>query len=131
MAANQQPGDPVGVDATLASLEGVMKRCETVGVKDFVLDPGVGSWTPLRSLEDDWELCRHFDKFLRFDRPVLAAVSRKTFIGMLLDREPEDRLPGTLAVTMELLKKGASIVRAHDVAATRDLMKVYEHMVKA
>ncbi|MGD0534603.1 MAG: dihydropteroate synthase [Methanoregula sp.] len=131
MAANQQPGDPVGVDATLASLEGVMKRCDTAGVKDFVLDPGVGSWTPLRSLEDDWELCRHFDEFLRFDRPVLAAVSRKTFIGMLLDREPEDRLPGTLAVTMELLKKGASIVRAHDVAATRDLMKVYEHMVKA
>jgi len=131
MAANRQPGDPVGVDATLTSLEGVIRRCEAVGVKEFVLDPGVGSWTPLRSLEDDWELCRHFDEFLRFDRPVLAAVSRKTFIGMLLNREPEDRLPGTLAVTMELLKKGASIVRAHDVAATRDIIKVYEHMVKA
>ena len=161
MAANRQPGDPVGVDATLTSLEGVIRRCEAVGVKEFVLDPGVGSWTPLRSLEgvirrceavgvkefvldpgvgswtplrsfeDDWELCRHFDEFLRFDRPVLAAVSRKTFIGMLLNREPEDRLPGTLAVTMELLNKGASIVRAHDVAATRDIIKVYEHMVKA
>ncbi|MGA2161595.1 MAG: dihydropteroate synthase [Methanoregula sp.] len=130
MAANQQPGDPVGIEATLISLEGVMKRCEAAGVNNYVLDPGIGIWTPHRSIGDDWELCRHFDEFLRFDRPVLAAVSRKTFIGMLLDREPEDRLPGTLAVTIKLLEKGASIVRVHDVGATRDVMKVYEHMVK-
>ena len=50
--------------------------------------------------------------------------------GCSSNREPEDRLPGTLAVTMELLEKGASIIRAHDVAATRDMMKVYERMVK-
>lgn len=131
MAADQQPGDPVGLTATLTALEGVMKRCEAAGVKDYVLDPGIGIWTPLRSVEDDWELCRHFEEFLRFERPVLGAVSRKTFIGMLINREPDDRLPGTLAVTMELLKKGASIIRAHDVAATRDVMKVYERMVTA
>ncbi|MGB8218956.1 MAG: dihydropteroate synthase [Methanoregula sp.] len=130
MATNQQPGDPIGMNETLASLEGVMKRCEAAGVDNYVLDPGIGIWTPVRSVEDDWELCRHFNEFLRFDRPVLAAVSRKTFVGMLLDRDPAERLPGTLAVTMELLEKGASIVRAHDVAATRDVMKVYEHMVK-
>ena len=130
MAADKQPGDPVGVEATLASLEGVMRRCEEAGVKDYVLDPGVGIWTPLRSVEDDWEICRHFEEFLRFDHPVLAAVSRKTFIGMLLNRVPEERLPGTLAVTIELLKKGASVIRAHDVAATRDVMKVCERMVK-
>ncbi|MDD1701860.1 MAG: dihydropteroate synthase [Methanoregula sp.] len=131
MAANQQPGDPVGLAETLASLETVMNRCEKFGVKDYVLDPGVGIWTPMRSVEDDWELCRHFENFLRFDRPVLAAVSRKTFIGMLLNRVPEERLPGTLAVTMKLLEKGASVIRTHDVAATRDVMKVYERMVKA
>mgnify|MGYP001197263358 CR=1 FL=1 len=131
MAANSQPGDPVGVEATLAALEGVMRRCEAAGVKDYVLDPGVGTWTPLRSVEDDWELCRHFDEFLRFDRPVLGAISRKTFIGMLLDRIPEERLPGTLAVTVKLLEKGASIIRAHDVAATRDVMKVCERMGKS
>jgi len=128
MAANRQPGDPVGVAATLASLEGVIRRCEEAGVKEYVLDPGVGAWTPFRSVDDDWEICRHFREFLRFDRPLLAAVSRKTFIGMLLDREPEDRLPGTLAVTMELLGKGASVIRAHDVAATRDVMRVRERM---
>ena len=96
MATYRVPGDPIGVDATIASLEGVIKRCETAGVNEYVLDPGVGIWTPFRSVEDDWELCRHFDEFLRFDRPVLAAVSRKTFIGMLLNREPEDRLRARL-----------------------------------
>ncbi len=128
MAANQQPGDPVGVAATLASLEGIVKRCANVGVREYVLDPGIGIWTPLRSVDDDWELCRHFGEFLRFDRPVLAAVSRKTFIGMLTNRYPEDRLPGTLAVTVKLLEQGASVIRTHDVAATRDVMKVWERM---
>jgi len=130
MAADRQPGDPVGVEATLAALERVTRRCQDFGVKDYVLDPGVGIWTPMRSVDDDWELCRHFEEFRRFDRPLLGAVSRKTFIGMLLDRAPEDRLPGTLAVTMELLRKGASIIRAHDVAATRDVIRVYGRMVK-
>jgi dihydropteroate synthase len=43
---------------------------------------------------------------------------------------PEDRLAGTLAVTMLLLKKGASVVRTHDVAETRDVLRVYEKMEK-
>ena len=130
MATNQNPGDPIGVEATLASLDGVVKRCEAAGVKEYVLDPAIGIWTPYRSVEDDWELCRQFERFLRFDRPLLAAVSRKTFIGLLLDREPEDRLPGTLAVTATLLEKGASVIRTHDVAATRDVIRVYGRLGK-
>ncbi|MGB8308600.1 MAG: dihydropteroate synthase [Methanoregula sp.] len=128
MATNQQPGDPIGVEATMDSLKEVMLRCEHAGVNEYVLDPGIGIWTPHRSIGDDWELCRNFERFHCFDRPVLAAVSRKTFIGMLLNRDPEDRLPGTLAVTMKLLGKGASIVRVHDVAATRDVMMVSAYL---
>jgi len=131
MAANQNPGDPVGTEETMASLEKVVERCRVAGVNEYVLDPGIGIWTPYRSVDDDWELCRHFDDFLRFERPLLAAVSRKTFIGMLLNREPDDRLSGSLAVTMKLLDKGASIIRTHDVAATRDIMSVHARMVKS
>jgi dihydropteroate synthase len=130
MASKNQPGDAVGVDATLAALATVMQRCEASGIDQYVLDPGIGIWTPLRSVEDDWGLCRRFGEFRRFDRPLLAAVSRKTFIGDLLGREPEDRLPGTLAVTMMLLGKGVSVVRAHDIPETRDTIRVYERMVK-
>ena len=131
MATNYKPGDAAGIDATMQALAGVKKRCEEAGINNFVLDPAVGIWTEKRTYDDNWELCRNFDKFLQFDRPLLAAISRKSYIGNLLGREPEDRLAGSLAVTMALLEKGASIVRAHDVAQTRDVIRVYERMVAA
>jgi dihydropteroate synthase len=49
---------------------------------------------------------------------------------MLLDRPPEYRLAGSLAATFWLLQKGASIVRTHDVAATADVVKVHERLVR-
>jgi len=130
MASNEKPGDAIGLDATLTALERVIARCETTGIKDYVLDPGIGMWTPFRSVEDDWTLCRNFSEFGKFGRPVLAAISRKTFIGDLLNRDPEDRLAGSLAVTLMLLEKGASVVRTHDVAQTLDVIRVFEQMVK-
>jgi dihydropteroate synthase len=130
MATNYQPGDAVGVGATHKALATVMQRCESADIDNYVLDPGIGLWTPLRSVDDDWELSRHFDEFLRYDRPLLAAVSRKSFIGNLLEREPQDRLSGSLAVTMILLQKGAALVRTHDVQPTVDTVRVFERMGK-
>jgi dihydropteroate synthase len=130
MAANYQPGDAVGVDATHKALAAVMQRCSAAGIDNYVLDPGIGLWTPLRSVDDDWELSRRFDEFLRYDRPLLAAVSRKSFIGNLLNREPQDRLSGSLAVTMTLLQKGAAMVRTHDVKETVDTVRVFERLVR-
>ncbi len=130
MATNYQPGDAVGVGATHTALATVMQRCESAGIDNYVLDPGIGLWTPLRSVDDDWELCRHFGEFLRYGRPLLAAVSRKSFIGNFLNREPPQRLAGSLGVTMSLFQKGASLVRTHDVQETRDIVRVHEHLVK-
>jgi len=130
MASNKQPGDAAGLRATLEALTGVVQRCKNAGIDEYVLDPGIGIWTPHRSVEDDWTLCRHFSEFGEFGRPVLAAISRKTFIGDLLNRYPEDRLAGSLAVTLMLLEKGASVIRTHDVAQTLDVIRVYEQMVK-
>jgi dihydropteroate synthase len=130
MAADYIPGDAVGLDATHQALSTVMKRCEAAGVDNYVLDPAVGAWTPFRSFNDDWELCRHYETFLKYDRPVLAAISRKSFIGDLVNREPVDRLAGSLAVTMFLLQKGASLVRTHDVPQTVDAVRVFSRMVK-
>jgi dihydropteroate synthase len=124
MASFREPGDAVGLAATLAALDAVVARCARLGIEDVVLDPAVGRWVPGRTSEDDWELCRNFESFSSFGRPVLAAVSRKTFIGDLLGREPEDRLAGTLAVTAMLVEKGASVVRSHDVRETADLLRV-------
>ena len=130
MASVSQPGDAAGFGATEKALATVVLRCEQYGIDHYILDPGIGMWTPFRSVDDDWDLCRNFKKFSSFGRPLLAAISRKTFLGMLLDRLPEDRLAGSLAVTLWLLQEGASLVRTHDVAATADVVKVYERLVK-
>jgi dihydropteroate synthase len=130
MAANYNPGDAVGIGATMTTLQTVVDRCKSAGIDNYVLDPGVGYWSPLRSLDNDWELCQNYERFSEFGRPVLAAISRKSFIGNLVNREPEGRLAGSLAVTMVLLQKGASMVRTHDVPHTRDLISVFERMVK-
>ena len=126
MASFKEPGDAVGLAATLSALEAVIARCARYGIDEYVLDPAVGRWVPERKSEDDWELCRNFGAFSAFERPVLAAISRKTFIGDLLEREPEGRLAGTLALTMALVREGAAVVRSHDVRETADLLRVYE-----
>ena len=85
----------------------MISRCRTLGIEEYVLDPAIGLWGPGRTVELDWEL-QEFQKFTQFKRPLLAAVSRKTFIGKLLGLEnPADRLTGSLAVTMLLLHAGA------------------------
>lgn len=131
MASLRSPGDAIGLSGTLRAIEEAITRCAKLEIDEYVLDPAVGRWTSERTDEDDWELCRNFDKFSDFGRPILAAVSRKTFIGNLLGREPEDRLAGTLALTMDLVRQGADIVRSHDVAETADLLSVHGKMRQA
>jgi dihydropteroate synthase len=124
MASREVPGDAIGLQATLDTLHLVVTRCMEYDIDDFILDPGIGRWVPGRTARDDWELVRHFGEFCSFDRPLLAAVSRKTFIGELLGRGPEDRLPGSLATALLLALAGASVVRTHDVRETRDVLAV-------
>lgn len=128
MASFSAPGDACGVEATLEALGLVMARAESAGIDRLVLDPGVGLWTERRTVEHDWALCCAFDRFTALDRPVLAAVSRKTFLGALTGRAPEDRLAASLAVTASLLDRGASLVRTHDVSETADLLRVRDRL---
>jgi dihydropteroate synthase len=126
MASRNSPGDATDGDGTMDALRLVQSRCRDHGIGDYILDPGIGLWTPDRTMSFDWELCRSFEQFLSFDRPLLAAISRKTFLSEVSGRSgPEGRLPATLALTMMLLSKGASAVRTHDVRETADVIGVY------
>jgi dihydropteroate synthase len=124
MAARSIPGDALGFPATLETLKLVVERCGEYGIREFILDPGIGRWVPERTGRHDWDLVRHFGEFRALDRPLLAAVSRKTFIGELLGRGPDERLSGSLAVALLLAMEGASVVRTHDVRETRDVLAV-------
>jgi len=128
MASKQVPGDATSREETFACLSLVVSRCEAAGIREYVLDPGIGLWTPGRKTALDWDLSRHFREFARFNRPLLAAISRKTFLGEITGKPPEQRLAASLALTAMLLSQGAAVVRTHDVAATRDVIRVYEEM---
>ena len=59
--------------------------------------------------------------------PLLVGASRKRFIGTLTGRvDPADRLAGSLAAATAAVLRGAAVIRAHDVAATRDAVRVAE-----
>jgi dihydropteroate synthase len=128
MASRSVPGDAGSLEETFSHLSLVISRCEQAGIREFVIDPGIGLWTPDRSTALDWELCRHFGEFSLFCRPLLAAVSRKAFLGNLTGKPPELRLPATLALTAILLSQGADVIRTHDVAETQDVIRVYQEM---
>jgi dihydropteroate synthase len=68
------------------------------------------------------ELTRRLDELVATGWPVLVALSRKDFVGETLDQLPAGRLTGTLAATAVSAWLGARVVRAHDVAATRQVL---------
>lgn len=87
--------------------------------EQIVIDPGLDyAKTPQESIE----VLRRLGELGRFDRPILLAVSRKYFIGMLTNKGPEKRLAGTLAAVDFGVSAGAHIVRVHDVGEVADFL---------
>lgn len=124
MAATKVPGDCKTFSETITALRKVDDRAMNVDLPSYILDPAIGRWILERTPEEDFELCRRFTELHIFDRPLLAAVSRKSFIGFATGREPEGRLAGTLGVTAYLILAGAAMIRCHDVPETKDLVQV-------
>lgn len=127
MATKKVPGDCLTFSETRAALVESVDMAEDGGITDIVIDPGIGRWVPEKTHEYDLALLNNFERFRVLGRPVLMAVSRKSFIGGVLSMpDPSDRLAGTLACTAIAVYKGAHIVRTHDVKETMDAVKMAE-----
>ena len=124
MASTTIPGDCHTFSETIYALSQVTERAMNADIPSYILDPGIGRWIPDRTPDADFEICRRFHELQEFDRPLLAAVSRKSFIGSSTGRAPDGRLAGTLGVTACLILAGAAMIRCHDVPETRDLVRV-------
>jgi len=129
MASVNMPGDATTLAETFAAAEKVISRCSQAGIENYVLDPGIGLWTLQRSIDLDWEIARYFERFLCYERPLLAAISRKSFLAGPKNLPPEERLPASLALTALLIERGADIVRTHDVAETAEVIRAASRMV--
>jgi dihydropteroate synthase len=99
-----------------------VRALRNAGVHDIMIDPGFGFG---KTLEHNYELLRNLSDFQIFDLPVLVGLSRKSMIYKLLGGTPEDALAGSLAVQSIALSKGALILRTHDVAEAKDLIRVF------
>ncbi|RZN41664.1 MAG: dihydropteroate synthase [Methanophagales archaeon ANME-1-THS] len=128
MASEKRPGDVIGMNAVLQALERIITFAESHGIDPtkIIVDPGVGRWIPEKVPLYDLELIDQFERLQIFGKPILAAVSRKSFIGAILKEPPENRLFGSLAATALAVYKGAKIIRTHDIKETRDVMRVAE-----
>lgn len=97
----------------------------------LVLDPGFGFG---KRFQENYPLLKRFDEFHDLRYPLLAGVSRKSFIGRALakdgnDAPVENRLLGTIASETALILKGAHILRTHDVRACLDAVKIADVVV--
>jgi len=90
-----------------------------LGINDIIIDPGFGFG---KTIEHNYELLDNLDLFSILETPMLVGISRKSFIYKKLGKNPEDVLEETTKLHEICLKKGASILRVHDVAEAKRLI---------
>jgi len=88
----------------------------------IVVDPGFGFG---KTVEHNFELLGQLAALTKLGVPVLAGVSRKGMLGAVTGRAVGDRTAASVAATVVAVERGARIVRVHDVAATRDALRVW------
>ncbi|WP_152020179.1 dihydropteroate synthase [Aliarcobacter butzleri] len=100
-----------------------LEKVKSFGVKDIVLDVGIGFG---KTLEHNLLLLKNLEHFKHFGYELLIGASRKSMIDKIIPTEVLDRLPGTLAIHLESIRNGASIIRCHDVKEHFQAIKVFE-----
>ena len=111
-------------------VEGLARaRRAGIATEEIVLDPGIGFFTKsgVPPTAFNCAVLTRLAELSDLGCPLLVGVSRKSFIGQLTGRaDADDRLVGSLAATAIAVYNGAAIIRTHDVAATRDAVRVAE-----
>ncbi len=96
-------------------------KAEKYGIKDIILDVGIGFG---KTLEHNLILIKHLNHFLHFNLPLLIGASRKSMIDKIVSCDVKQRLPGTIALHLKAIEQGATIIRCHDVKEHYQAIKV-------
>ncbi len=97
--------------------------CAQAGIapERIILDMGFGFG---KTVQHNLQLLQQLESFTQLGYPVLVGVSRKSLLGVILNKPVTERLYGGLALATLAVQKGAQIIRTHDVAATVDVVNV-------
>ncbi len=97
--------------------------------KNIMIDPGFGF---AKNAQQNLKLLNEFYQLNNMGYPILSALSRKRFIGEALDgADANHRAVGSVAAHLLSIQQGACMVRAHDVKAMSDAIKVWQAMRSA
>lgn len=95
--------------------------CREAGIHDLILDPGIGFG---KTVEENFQLLKHFYLFTQLGKPVLLGVSRKSMIYKTLGNSPAEALNGTSVLHTAGLLQGAMLLRVHDPAAAKEAIQL-------
>ncbi|MFI0434951.1 MAG: dihydropteroate synthase [Parachlamydiaceae bacterium] len=99
----------------------------TSGIQEeqLILDPGIGFG---KTVADNVEIIQNLPKFKMMGFPVLIGLSRKSFLGKIINKTYPDLLPVTLAVNTLAIQRGVDIIRVHDVREHRDVIDLMNYL---
>ena len=100
-----------------------IKKAEDAGVKDIVIDPGIGFG---KTTSHNLQLLKRLSEFKELGKPILVGPSRKSFIGNISNLPVSERLEGTLAAVSIAVLNGANLVRVHDVLQCKRAVEIAE-----
>jgi dihydropteroate synthase len=112
-----------------AGLEACLQTADRAGVDRarLILDPGFGfGWTAVQNLD----MLRRLQELRVLGRPLLLGTSRKSTLGLVLDRPVEERTWGTAATMALAVHAGVDIVRVHDVREMADVVRMADAIVR-
>ncbi|MCQ9120746.1 dihydropteroate synthase [Rodentibacter pneumotropicus] len=123
MQANPQYQDVV--QDVLAFLRQRSEQCIAAGIRNenLIWDMGFGFG---KTVQHNYKLLQQLNRFCEEEYPVLAGLSRKSMIGAVLDKSVDERMVGSVVGALIAAQKGARILRVHDVAATSDMLKIWQ-----
>jgi len=118
------------VAEVLTFLQERIAACGAAGIakERILVDPGFGFG---KTLAHNLALLARLPELAVLDVPILAGLSRKSMLGQLLNRGVDERLPGSLALALAAVERGAAIIRVHDVAATKDVLSVRNALINS
>jgi dihydropteroate synthase len=97
-----------------------------ISTKSIIVDPGIGFG---KNFSHNISIIKKLKQLQKLKKPVLLGLSRKSFIGKILDLPAEERLEGTLAASVISVLNGAQILRTHDVKETKRAVLVADALL--
>lgn len=113
----------------LSDINNSLEKAEKAGIEKekIILDGGVGF---AKDYSQNLHVINNTDRLCSLGYPVMLATSRKSVIGLTLEKPVDQRLYGTLATTAVGVMKGASFVRVHDIEQNLDTIKMVKSIIR-